>query len=66
MRLLEAPRTMSNVSFTSRAVNGLPSCQVTPRRRRNVNFLPPSLQNQDEASSPIMVSWLSTALAGSK
>ena len=33
-----APRTVSNVYFTSWEVNGLPSCHLTSRRRRKTRL----------------------------
>ena len=38
------PASRSKVHFTSAAVNGLPSCHVTPSRSAKVSFLPSSLQ----------------------
>ena len=45
------PWIRSNVHLTSAAVNGLPSCHLTPWRSLNVNSLPSSLHSQLSARS---------------
>src|SRR5947209_9282508 len=46
----------SNVHFTSAAVNGLPSCHLTPERSLNISFVWSSLNDQLSASSGTIVS----------
>jgi hypothetical protein len=48
--------TMSKVHFTSAAVNGLPSCQLTPGRRRKASLVPSAFHSQPVASSGTMPS----------
>src|SRR4029077_4988795 len=45
------PATRSQVHLTSLAVNGFPSCHLTPWRNLNVNSLPSSLEAQLVARS---------------
>src|SRR2546421_8464621 len=47
----ETPRSMSQVHFTSLAVNGLPSCHFTPWRSGKVSSVPSSLHDQLVARS---------------
>src|SRR3954447_19970508 len=49
-----SPDTMSQVHFTSRAVNGLPSCHFTPLRNVKVSSVMASFHFQWEASSGTM------------
>src|SRR5882762_7561366 len=53
MRNLSEERSdsVSQVHFTSRAVNGLPSCHLTPWRKGNVSCVPSSLHDHPVASS---------------
>src|SRR5882762_1502243 len=53
MRNLSEERSdsVSQVHFTSRAVNGLPSCHLTPWRKGNVSCVPSSLHDQPVARS---------------
>ncbi len=52
------PARRSQVHFTSAAVNGLPSCQLTPLRSAKVSFLPSSLHVHFSARSGTMSSRL--------
>src|SRR5947209_16987864 len=45
------PASMSQVHLTSAAVNGLPSCHLTPWRSLNVSSVPSSLHDQLVARS---------------
>ena len=60
-----APRTASNVYFTSCDVKGLPSCHFTSLRRKKTRLRWPSCQDHCSASSGMMVSTLSSFFAGS-
>src|SRR5260221_349646 len=59
------PASRSQVHFTSAAVKGLPSCQLTPLRRAKVSFLPSSLHVHFSARSGTMPSRLFCRLCGS-
>src|SRR5215472_11795002 len=48
---LAFPVNRSQVHLTSAAVNGFPSCHLTPWRRLKVRSLPSSLQAQEVARS---------------
>src|SRR5580692_2095157 len=48
---LDMPVSSSKVHATSLAVNGLPSCQVTPSRSGKVSSVPSSLHDQPVARS---------------
>src|SRR5215472_8045663 len=49
--LSDMPVSMSQVHLTSRAVNGLPSCHLTPWRSGKVSSVPSSLHDQLTARS---------------
>src|SRR5205809_8032908 len=55
---LARPISMSNVHFTSAAVNGLPSCHFTPSCSLNVSFVLSALHDQLVARSGTIVSML--------
>src|SRR5215510_11396837 len=59
------PCSRSMVHLTSAALNGLPSCHLTPLRRLKVNVLPSSLHVHFSARSGTMSSRLFCFLAGS-
>src|ERR1700761_7413330 len=59
------PISIRQVHCTSLAVNGLPSCQVTPCRSLKVSLVLVGSQDQLSARSGITVSRLSWVLAGS-
>src|SRR4029077_3991011 len=61
----ETPRSMSQVHFTSLAVNGLPSCHLTPSRSLKVSWVLSAFHAQLVASSGTMVSGLFCALCWS-
>src|SRR4029077_7366522 len=48
---LALPLSRSQVHLTSWAVNGLPSCHLTPWRKGKVNSVPSSFEDQLVASS---------------
>src|SRR5215472_6421205 len=48
---LDLPISRSQVHLTSRAVNGLPSCHLTPWRNGKVSSVPSSLHDQPVARS---------------
>src|SRR5437868_5641090 len=47
----DLPCSSSHVHLTSAAVNGLPSCHLTPRRSLKVSSVPSSLHDQSVARS---------------
>jgi hypothetical protein len=53
MRNFSGPRSISvsQVHFTSLAVNGLPSCHLTPWRSGKISWVPSSLHDQPVARS---------------
>src|SRR4029450_3214486 len=59
------PCRRSMVHFTSAAVNGLPSCHLTPLRKAKLSVLPSSLHVHFSARSGTMSSRLFCFLAGS-
>src|SRR6184192_1972360 len=60
MRNLSEERSdsVSQVHFTSLAVNGLPSCHLTPWRNGKVSSVPSSFHDQPVARSGTIESWL--------
>src|SRR5437764_15258754 len=61
----DLPINMSNVHFTSFAVNGLPSCHLTPSRSLKVSCVLSAFHDQLVASSGTMVSRLFCGLCWS-
>src|ERR1700751_3662429 len=59
------PISIRQVHCTSLAVNGWPSCHLTPWRSLKVSFVLVPSHDQLSARSPITVSRLSCGLAGS-
>src|SRR5262249_61553961 len=59
-----APRTMSNVYFTSLDVNGLPSCHLTSRRSRKTRVRELSCHDHFSASFGGIVSGASCFFVG--
>src|SRR5690242_20645769 len=59
------PVSRSHVHLTSAAVNGLPSCHLTPSRSLNVSVVPASSQLQLVAKSGLIVSKLFCAICWS-
>src|SRR5205085_10617940 len=53
-----SPRSRSQVHLTSLAVNGLPSCHLTPARNLNVSRVLSSLHDQLSARSGTIDCWL--------
>src|SRR5258708_31957142 len=62
---LALPCSNSQVHLTSLAVNGLPSCHLTPSCNLNVNFVLLGSHDQLDARSGTTVSALSCDFAGS-